>query len=94
VLEEVHIKTAFVSATGLTLAEGLTDVHAEEVAVKRALIDAAQEVVALIDHSKWRHIAFANFCPLERLSLVITDERAPREMVEQVRQKGIEVWIA
>lgn len=94
VLEQVHIKTAFVSARGLTLEEGLTDIHAEEIAVKRAILDAARDVVALIDHSKWGHTAFANFCSLDRLRLIITDERAPQAMVEQIRNKGIEVWIA
>lgn len=93
VLEQVHIKTAFVSARGLTLEEGLTDIHADEIAVKRAVLEAAREVVALIDHSKWGHVAFANFCSLDRLRLIITDEQAPHKMVEQVRNKGIEVWI-
>jgi DeoR family transcriptional regulator of aga operon/DeoR family fructose operon transcriptional repressor len=94
VLEQVHIKTVFVGARGFTLEEGLTEIHADEVAYKRALLDSARDVVALIDHSKWGYAAFATFCSLERLRLIITDEQAPQEMVEQVRRRGIEVWIA
>jgi DeoR/GlpR family transcriptional regulator of sugar metabolism len=93
VLEQVHIKTAFVSARGLTLEEGLTDIHAEEIAVKHAILEAARDVVALIDHSKWGHVAFATFCPIDRVRLIITDEQTPHEMVEQVRNKGTEVWV-
>lgn len=92
VLQQIHISKAFLGAKGFTFNEGLTDVHGEEVELKRALVEAAKEVIAIIDHSKWDQVAFATFCPLERLSLIITDTQAPAAMVEQARGKGIEVW--
>jgi DeoR family transcriptional regulator of aga operon/DeoR family fructose operon transcriptional repressor len=93
VLQQIHISKAFVGARGFSLNEGLTDVNGEEVELKRAIVEAAREVVAVIDHSKWDQLAFATFCPLERISLVITDSKAPTDMVEQVRARGIEVWL-
>ncbi|GAC1357266.1 MAG: DeoR/GlpR family DNA-binding transcription regulator [Ktedonobacteraceae bacterium] len=94
VLQQVHISKAFVGARGFSPTEGLTDVNGEEVELKRALVESAHEVIALIDYTKWGHLAFATFCPLDRLKLVITDTKAPIEMVEQVRAKGVEVWMA
>ncbi|GCE02711.1 DeoR/GlpR family DNA-binding transcription regulator [Dictyobacter aurantiacus] len=94
VLQQVHISKAFVGARGFSPIEGLTDVNGEEVELKRAIVEAAKEVIAIVDHSKWGHLAFATFCPLERLKLIITDAKAPADMVEQVRSQGIEVWIA
>ncbi len=94
VLRQINIKTAFVGARGLTIREGLTEVSNEEVAFKRALVDAAHEIVALVDHTKWDQVAFATFCPLDRIKLVITDAQAPAEMLEQLRSRGIDVWIA
>lgn len=91
ILQQIHISKAFVGARGLTLKEGLTDVNGEEVEFKRALVESAREIIAIIDHSKWDQVAFATFCPLERIKLIITDAQAPAKLVEQVRGLGIEI---
>jgi DeoR/GlpR family transcriptional regulator of sugar metabolism len=84
---------AIVGARGFTLAEGLTDVHSGEIELKRAIIEKAKEVIAVIDSSKWGQVAFATFCPLERITTIVTDKEAPQEMVEQVRASGITVLL-
>lgn len=94
VLQQINIKTAFVSARGLTLKEGLTEVNNEEVAYKKIMVEAAREVVVLIDHSKWGHMAFATFCALECVTRIITDDKAPEKMLKEVRKRGVEVQIA
>ncbi|GHO83460.1 DeoR/GlpR family DNA-binding transcription regulator [Dictyobacter formicarum] len=94
VLQRINIQTAFVGARGLTLSEGLTEVSSEEMTFKRALVEAAHEVVALVDHTKWGQVAFATFCEVERLKMVITDDKAPAQMIEQLRNANVQVWIA
>jgi DeoR/GlpR family transcriptional regulator of sugar metabolism len=94
ILQRIHIARAFLGAKGFTLTEGLTDVHSEEVEIKRSMVNAAKEVIAIIDHSKWNHVAFATFCPTDRLTAIITDADAPTWMIEQARSRGIQVWIA
>ncbi len=91
VLEQVNISKAFVGARGLTLRTGLTDVNAEEVELKRAMVETAKEVIAVLDASKWDQVTLATFCPLERLKLIITDTQAPAHMVKLVRKLGVEV---
>ena len=93
VLQQVHISKAFVGARGLTAGEGLTDVNGEEVELKRAIVHAAKEVIAVIDASKWDQVTLATFCPLERLTRIITDTQAPAHLVKQVRKLGIEVLL-
>jgi len=93
-LARVNIQKALVGAVGLTLEHGLTDVTEEEAEVKRAMVGAARQVVAVIDHTKWGRVALSTFCPIERVDLVITDARAPDAMVAEVRARGIEVRTA
>jgi DeoR/GlpR family transcriptional regulator of sugar metabolism len=93
IFQHVHIKRAFVGAKGFSLAEGLTEVNREEVALKRAMVEAAKEVVALIDHTKWERIALSTFCKTERLTTIITDSATPIHLIEQARDHGIEVLI-
>jgi len=90
-LRNVNIQRAFVGAVGFTLDQSLTDVTEEEAQAKRAMVRAAREVVAVIDHTKWGRVAFATFCELESIGRVITDVKAPRAMVEAVRKRGVRV---
>jgi len=94
VLQQINIRIAFLGAMGFTLPEGLTDMNAEEAKLKQAIAEAAKHVVAIIDHTKWGHVAFSTFCPTERIGQIVTDAAAPTDMVERVRQKGIDVVIA
>lgn len=90
-LSGVNIQRAFVGATGFTLEAGLTDVTEEEAALKRHIVAAARHVIAMIDHTKWDRVGVATFCPLEQISLIITDTAAPARLVATIRERGIEV---
>jgi DeoR/GlpR family transcriptional regulator of sugar metabolism len=68
-------------------------VNAEEVELKRAMVGAALEVIAVLDSTKWDLITLTTFCPLERLKLIITDTQAPAHMVKLVRKLGVEVLL-
>jgi DeoR family transcriptional regulator of aga operon/DeoR family fructose operon transcriptional repressor len=90
-LSGVNIQRAFLGATGFTLEAGLTDVTEEEAAIKRHIVAAARQVIAVIDHTKWDRVGVATFCPLERISLIITDTSAPARLVAAARERGVEV---
>lgn len=90
-IQQFNIGRAFMGARGFTLEEGLTDVNPDEVALKRAIVRVAKEVIALIDHSKWNQVALASFCMPGQLSTIISDKRAPRAMVDQAKARGVQV---
>ena len=48
----------------------------EEAQIKRAMVGAAREVYALVDHTKWGRNASATFCRADRLDGILTDEQA------------------
>lgn len=90
-IRQFNIGRAFMGARGFTLKEGLTDVNPDEVALKRAIVGVARQVVGLVDHTKWNQVALASFCSVEQLNMLVTDKRAPRPMVEQAKAHGIQV---
>ena len=93
-LEKVNIQKAFMGAAGFTLETGLSDATEEEAQLKRLIVAASSEVVALVDHTKWGRTAFATFCPTDRLTAVVTDEEAPAGMANALRQRRITVHVA
>ncbi|MGA2512414.1 MAG: DeoR/GlpR family DNA-binding transcription regulator [Candidatus Limnocylindrales bacterium] len=90
-LQKVNIQKAFMGAAGFTLETGLSDATEEEAQIKRLIVAAATEVVALVDHTKWGRTAFATFCPTDRVTAVVTDEGAPVDMADVLRHRRIVV---
>ena len=89
--EQVNIQTAFVGAAGITVESGLSDATEEEAQLKSAMVGAARDVIAIVDHTKWGRVAFATFCPTARIGRVITDGDAPEQMAEELGARGIDV---
>lgn len=93
VFRRVNVHKAFLGALGLSMDAGLTDAMEEEAQIKRAMVAAAREVYALVDHTKWGRVASATFCHIDRLTAVITDTAAPPSLVAALREAGITVTL-
>ncbi len=89
--DKFNIQKCFFGAHGLTVSEGLTDISADVAAVKRALIARCRQIIAIIDASKWGRVGLATFVGIEELDMIITDYDAPEELVQQVRDLGVDV---
>ncbi len=92
-LRSFNLQTGFFGAHGIDLAAGLTDVSAEEAAVKRPLAALCRQVIAVLDATKWGRVGLASFAELQQIGVIITDAEAPAALVEQMRAAGIEVVI-
>ncbi len=90
-IEDLNIQLGFFGARGLTIVEGLSDVHLGEVKMKRAMVERCQRVVGLIDARKWGKVAASTFAYLHQIDTIISDTAAPASLVEQVRQQQVEV---
>jgi len=90
-LQELHIDKAFMGTIGLSLEEGLTTTDPSEAYTKELVMERAREVFLLADSSKARKISFTRSGRLERLRMVITDNRIDRKFARGLRKKGVEV---
>ena len=87
----INVQKAIIGAAGFTIEAGLSDATDEEAQIKRSMVAAAREVIAIVDNTKWERTAFATFCPTDQIDLVLTDDRAPAPMVAALRERGIDV---
>jgi DeoR/GlpR family transcriptional regulator of sugar metabolism len=88
---EFHANQLFLSATGLTLREGITDPKILEIQVKRAMIAAAHEVIMLMDSTKFGIRSLTKVIDFGEVRRLITDDGAPVTMLEELRARGVEV---
>jgi DeoR/GlpR family transcriptional regulator of sugar metabolism len=94
VLRSTRIGHGFFGVRGISAERGLMDLNPDEVKIKREMADACERVVGVFDHTKWRRSALFTFVPTQRIDAIVTDAGAPAELVEEWREREVEVVTA
>jgi DeoR family fructose operon transcriptional repressor len=90
-LGQVRVDLAFLAIHSVSTKGGLTYPSFEEVATKRAMIDAATRVVLLADHSKFGREAFVKVAPITAVDIIVTSPGVDPEQADEIRALGIEL---
>jgi DeoR/GlpR family transcriptional regulator of sugar metabolism len=94
VLRSTRIAKGFFGARGLSVDRGLMDLNPDEVRIKREMAGACERVIGIFDRTKWHRTALLSFVQTERVDAIVTDDRAPRELVEEWREHDVDVVTA
>lgn len=78
-LRELHCDWAFLGAEGVHPTAGITNVNVVEIAVKQAMIEAAERLAIVADSSKLGRRSLAPVCDLDVVSALITDDELPTD---------------
>ncbi|MCW3064340.1 MAG: DeoR/GlpR transcriptional regulator [Solirubrobacterales bacterium] len=90
-LRHMTVDVVFMSCDGLSFQHGLTTPYREEHAIKRAMIDRARRVVALVDQSKFGNVQMFSFATFDEIDVLVTDTRVDPEAVEFLTAHGTSV---
>lgn len=93
-LADVHVDVSFLGANGFSLESGLTTPDRAEAAVKRAMLRAGRQRVALVDAGKYGADQFARFAGLDEIDVLVTDTRLPAVDAATLEAAGPEVVLA
>lgn len=89
----MHADVAILSGSGIA-ADGIYNSHALIVDIQRAMIAGAARVIFCFDHTKFGRRSTFFLCDFADVDVVVTDAKAPAELVAELRGKGIEVIVA
>lgn len=92
-LRRYYADCAFVSCPKVNVEFGLSDNHISEANVRRQMLCNAQKKVLVVDHTKLEGNANILFDGLEKIGLIITDQRLPEAFEAYAAQREIEVRI-
>ncbi len=92
-LHELHVDQAFIAIHSVSVRGGLTYPSFEEVDAKRAIIEAASEVILLADHSKFGREALVRVAPLTAVHRIITTPGIDPQEAAAIRDLGIDLIV-
>ncbi|HZG76639.1 MAG TPA: DeoR/GlpR family DNA-binding transcription regulator [Paenibacillus sp.] len=87
----LNIHKAFLSATGIHPAFGLTVFAGTQLPMKRALVEVASVAHCVADHSKFGRSALVTFATLAEIDTIYTDPGLPRSVADEYRAAGVAV---
>ena len=90
---KINADVAVMSAGGITL-DGLTNSHGLLIDIQLAVMRGAAKVIMCLDHTKFGRRSVTLLCDLEPIDVIVTDNQAPADLVQALRDKGIEIVVA
>lgn len=90
---KIRADVAIMSGGGISL-DGISNSHGLLIEIQRAMINAVQKVIFCMDHTKFGRLSVSPLCDLDEVDAVVTDSKAPAELVEALRGRGVEIVIA
>lgn len=92
-LRDLRVDVAFMATNGIS-ERGCSTPDAAEAAVKRAMVEAADRTVLVVDHSKFGQEHFVRFADLTELDVVVTDSGVEESDLLPLELANIEVVTA
>ena len=93
IIADMHIQKAFLSCSGFSLERGMTEVHLAEAQLKRKVIESSQQLIALIDSSKFGKEDLTPFARPEKITRLFTDVGLSSEWIGQLERARVEFTI-
>ena len=90
-LEDFNITKAFMTCTGVTVENGLTNASEGEYWVKKAVVENSKSCFLLADHSKFGKFSLMTFCKLNDIDNIITDEPVNEEIKKYCKDNQIKI---
>lgn len=86
---DLNVDKAFIGANGVSLTRGISTPNIDTANVKTALTQIADQVILLSDSTKFGKNSFVKFADMDQIDILITDNGADEEILQEVRQMGI-----
>ncbi|WP_035294155.1 DeoR/GlpR family DNA-binding transcription regulator [Clostridium sp. KNHs214] len=90
-ISHFNIDTAFISASGVSLKEGITDYIFDHLQIQKKFIDISQNIIILADSSKFDSVSLLKICDLEEVNVIVTDSNLKENVLQKYLNRGIEV---
>ena len=92
-IKSINANICIMGTSGLSLKNGMTNRKIDEAEVKRAMIEAAEKKILVMDSSKMNCNTLATVGPVEMIDILVTDNGLGPADKEAIEARGVEVVI-
>jgi len=92
--KEIFIDKCFIGVDGIDLEVGFTTLNPNENKLINTMLNSSKMVIVLADHTKIGQRRLIPMAPIEKGNVLITDEKAPKDLLSLLTKKGIKIEIA
>lgn len=93
-LRGMRLDMAFVGFDAVDIRSGCYITNTDEVALKRCMIEAADQVVAVCDCAKFESSAFVEVCSLSQVDVVVTGRQLDPAIAAELQKRGVRLVLA
>jgi DeoR/GlpR family transcriptional regulator of sugar metabolism len=92
-IKNYHADKVLLGVSAISVEKGLMVPNRMEAEMKKGLIEMANQIIVLADHSKINKTALYSFASISAIDVLITDSKANPAFIEELRNMDIEVII-
>lgn len=93
-LKTMRFDTVYFGADSVDPLAGLSTFNDEEARQCAAMIAVSRRIVVLVDSTKFRAPMLHQFCDIDRIDTIVTDDKIPKEVAQKIREAGVNLLIA
>jgi len=90
-LKSLNANKAIISCKGFDIEKGFTESNELEAQVKKMMIEIADQIYMIVDHTKMNKIALVNIATLDDVDFIFTDKVLPPSQENAIREKNVEI---
>jgi len=90
-LRSLNANKAIISCKGFDIEKGFTESNELEAQVKKMMIEIADQVYMIADHTKMNKTALVNIATLDDVDFIFTDKVLPPSQENAIREKNVEI---
>lgn len=90
-MKNLFVNKLFLGVDGFDFDKGVSTHFEPAASLNRSMVRSADQVILVMDSSKFGQVCLHKVMDIELVSILITDTGAPMETVKQLREQGVEV---
>lgn len=91
-LSQYRFDKAFISCRAISMDNGISDKNEQEADIRQRIIESANEVYLLADHTKFDKTAFVRTSGFDHISALITDQTLSAQWQDFLQENGIRYY--
>lgn len=92
ILNKYHVDRAFISCRSLDIKNGITDSNEQSAEVRTLMLDRANEVILIADHSKLDKTSFVKIDDFNKTNKLVIDTTLNQEWKEFLKIKNVDLY--